>query len=115
MHDVLAHNHVGDAPALTASLQGFGDFAHRPGQHVRAVSQDLHRGFHFFGKTLQGGFAITNLTLLAPKLVRDVEFSASVYNLFDRRYFDPAGNDQNPVDRIEQNGRNFRLKMTYRF
>ena len=61
------------------------------------------------------GYAITNLTLLMPKLARDTELSASIYNLFDRRYFDPAGDDLNPIDRVEQNGRSFRLKMTYRF
>jgi iron complex outermembrane receptor protein len=44
-----------------------------------------------------------------------MEVSASIYNLFDRRYYDPAGSDQTPIDRIEQNGRNFRLKLNYRF
>lgn len=61
------------------------------------------------------GFAITNLTLLAPKLARNLDLSASLYNLFDRRYYDPAGSELDPVDRVEQNGRNFRLKLNYRF
>jgi outer membrane receptor protein involved in Fe transport len=61
------------------------------------------------------GFAVTNLTVIAPKLARNTEVSASIYNLFDRRYYDPAGSDQTPIDRIEQNGRNFRLKLNYRF
>ncbi|HNN09267.1 MAG TPA: TonB-dependent receptor [Azospira sp.] len=81
----------------------------RAGLEVQAMSER---------KSWQGeapGYAITNLTLLMPKLARDTELSASIYNLFDRRYFDPAGDDLNPIDRVEQNGRSFRLKMTYRF
>jgi outer membrane receptor protein involved in Fe transport len=61
------------------------------------------------------GFALVNLTVLAPHLARNVELSGSVYNLFDRRYFDPVGEELAPSDRVEQNGRNFRIKMTYRF
>ena len=61
------------------------------------------------------GFALVNLTLLVPKLTRNVELSGSVYNLFDRRYFDPVGEEVSPIDRLQQNGRNFRLKMVYRF
>ncbi|MBI2307955.1 MAG: TonB-dependent receptor [Rhodocyclales bacterium] len=61
------------------------------------------------------GFAIANLTLIAPKLARNLEVSASLYNLFDRRYFDPAGSELDPIDRVEQNGRNVRLKLSYRF
>jgi len=33
---------------------------------------------------------IVNLTLLARQLWHQVDLSASVYNLFDRRSFDPA-------------------------
>lgn len=61
------------------------------------------------------GFAIANLTLVAPRLARDLEVSATLYNLFDRRYYDPAGSELDPIDRVEQNGRNFRLKLSYRF
>jgi iron complex outermembrane receptor protein len=61
------------------------------------------------------GFALVNLTFLMPSLTKNVELSGSVYNLFDRRYFDPVGEELNPIDRLEQNGRNFRLKMVYKF
>ena len=40
--------------------------------------------------TLQGtevpGYGILNLTLFSRNLVKDLEFSASVYNLLDRQY-----------------------------
>lgn len=81
----------------------------RAGLELQAISQR---------KSWRGtapGFALVNLTLLAPKLIRDIELSASVYNLFDRRYYDPVGEELGPVERLEQNGRNFRLKAVYRF
>lgn len=61
-----------------------------------------------------GGFAVANLTLLAHEPVRGVELAATLYNLFDRQYADPA-RPEHVQDTIRQNGRNFRLKLDYRF
>jgi iron complex outermembrane receptor protein len=61
-----------------------------------------------------GGFPIINLTLFSQKIVKNLEFSASVYNLLDRRYSDPAS-QFHVQDLIEQDGRTFRLKLTYHF
>jgi iron complex outermembrane receptor protein len=60
------------------------------------------------------GFPIVNLTLFSRNLVKNLEASASVYNLLDTSYFDPASRFhlQNV---IRQDGRSFRLKLTYRF
>lgn len=69
-------------------------------------------------KTAQGGRApgywLTNLTLLAPRLAADLDLSASVYNLFDADYGDPAG-EEHVQNVIPQDGRSFRAKLTYRF
>jgi outer membrane receptor for ferrienterochelin and colicins len=60
------------------------------------------------------GFAVVNFTLFSRNLVKNLEASASVYNLFDTTYFDPASRfHQQHV--IQQDGRTFRLKLTYRF
>ena len=59
-----------------------------------------------------GGYWIANLTLLATRLAPNLEMSASLYNLFDRRYADPVGPEQ-PQPSIQQDGRVFRLKFTY--
>jgi iron complex outermembrane receptor protein len=68
--------------------------------------------------TVQGedaaGFGIVNLTLFSQKLVKNLEFSASVYNVLDARYSDPASSFHTQ-DLIQQEGRSFRLKLTYRF
>lgn len=60
------------------------------------------------------GYAVTNLTLTAGKIIPNLEVSASVYNLLDKRYVMPAGNES-AIDQIPQDGRNFRLWFDYRF
>lgn len=59
------------------------------------------------------GFFVANATLFSHKLVKGVEISASVYNLFDENYgYSGADHVQ---DIIPQDGRSFRLKMSIRF
>jgi outer membrane receptor for ferrienterochelin and colicins len=69
-------------------------------------------------KTFTGGeaksFFTTNLTLFSENLIKGLEISASVYNLFNKKYSDPVG-EEHLQDKIEQDGRTFRFKMTYRF
>ena len=69
-------------------------------------------------KTLAGGNAggrlLANLTLLSEKLAPGLELSASVYNLFDKRYADPGG-QEHVQDLIPQDGRSYRLKLNYHF
>ena len=61
-----------------------------------------------------GDFGIVNLTLFSQKLIKNLEFSASVYNLLDSQYGDPATRFH-VQDVLEGQGRTFRLKLTYRF
>jgi iron complex outermembrane receptor protein len=61
-----------------------------------------------------GGRLLANLTLLSEKLAPGLELSASVYNLFDKRYADPGG-QEHVQDQIQQDGRSYRLKLNYRF
>jgi iron complex outermembrane receptor protein len=60
------------------------------------------------------GFPTVNLTLFSKDIVKNLEVSASVYNLLDENYADPATRFH-LQDQIPQDGRTFRLKMTYRF
>lgn len=59
------------------------------------------------------GYSVVNATLLARPLPR-LELSASAYNLLDKRYADPAG-PEHLQDSIPQDGRNYRMKATFRF
>jgi outer membrane receptor protein involved in Fe transport len=60
-----------------------------------------------------GGFFVTNLTLFARRFKRDFDVSAGLYNLFDKRYADSGGIEHQQTS-IPQDGRSFRVKLTYR-
>jgi len=68
--------------------------------------------------TLAGGetgdFFLTNVTLFSRNLLKNLELSGSVYNLFNSKYFVPAGGEHR-LSSIEQDGRTFRVKATVRF
>lgn len=57
---------------------------------------------------------IANLTLFSYRWVSGLELSASVYNLFDRQYSDPTGPELTQR-LLLQDGRTFRLKISYAF
>jgi iron complex outermembrane receptor protein len=59
-------------------------------------------------------YAVVNWTLFTARIVKGLEVSATVYNLFDTHYSSVAGVDCTQTA-IEQDGRGFRLKATYRF
>jgi len=69
-------------------------------------------------KTVAGNYApeffITNLTLFSPQVLDRFDLSASVYNLFDKQSGDPVSTDF-VQDTILQDGRVYRLKLTYAF
>jgi outer membrane receptor for ferrienterochelin and colicins len=59
-------------------------------------------------------FFVTNLTLFSQNLIKGVEVSGSIYNLFDEPYGDP-GSGEHIQEVIEQDGRTFWLKLKYAF
>ncbi len=61
------------------------------------------------------GFTVVNFTIFSHDLfIKNLELSASVYNLFNTKYFNPSSNFHlEPY--IQQDGINFRVKATYRF
>jgi len=61
-----------------------------------------------------GGFWVTNVTLFNQNLFKGLDLSASIYNLFGKKYSDP-GAGEHVQDKIQQDGRGFRFKLTYRF
>jgi outer membrane receptor for ferrienterochelin and colicins len=65
------------------------------------------------GNTLSG-FSVFNFTMLGHTLGKHMDLSGSVYNVFNKKYFDP-GRPEDPEDSIQQDGRNFRIKITGRF
>jgi len=61
-----------------------------------------------------GAYAVTNLTLFSQHVMEGLDLSASVYNLFDEKYSDPAS-AAHRQDVLEQDGQTFRFKATYSF
>jgi outer membrane receptor for ferrienterochelin and colicins len=64
------------------------------------------------GNEVAGGM-LANLTLFGDVIPGQLDLSASVYNLFDRKYHDP-GSEEHRQDAILQYGRTLRVKATFR-
>ena len=67
-------------------------------------------------KTLQGNqtgkHPLFNVTLLGRAINKRLDLSTSVYNLLDRKYFNPGSGDLTE-GALEQDGRSFRIKLTW--
>jgi outer membrane receptor for ferrienterochelin and colicins len=61
-----------------------------------------------------GGFLLASFTATYNKLLPNLDLSASIYNLFNRRYSDPGGSEH-VSDALLQDGRSFRIKLGYSF
>jgi iron complex outermembrane receptor protein len=59
-------------------------------------------------------YVVPNVTLFSRNLRKGWDISASLYNIFNNKFGDPAGAGL-AEDIIYQNGRNFRVKIGYRF
>jgi outer membrane receptor for ferrienterochelin and colicins len=89
---------------------------------VPLIKQDLFASMNlqYVSKraTLTGqasaGYVVPNVTVFSRNLLKGWEFSASLYNVFNHRYADPAGSGL-AENVVFQDGRNFRIKAGYRF
>jgi outer membrane receptor for ferrienterochelin and colicins len=59
-----------------------------------------------------GGFFLANLTVLYKKLLPNMELSAGLYNIFNKRYSDPGG-AEHLQEGLMQDGRSFRIRLGY--
>jgi len=59
-------------------------------------------------------FFITNLTIFSENLIKGLQTSVSIYNLFDEKYGNP-GSGEHAQDIIDQNGRTVWVSATYHF
>lgn len=59
-------------------------------------------------------YVVPNVTLFSRDVRKGWEFSASLYNVFNHKYADPASNGL-AENVLFQDGRNFRIKAGYRF
>ena len=61
-----------------------------------------------------GGSFVANVTLYSKDLLGKLRVSASLYNLFNKHYADPVGQEIQ-AGSVVQDGRTFRVKLTYLF
>ena len=64
-------------------------------------------------QTELGGFFVVNLTFFARKITEKLDLSGSLYNLFNKQYASSGGLEHVQAS-ILQDGRSFRIKLTYR-
>jgi len=89
---------------------------------VPLIDQRLTAGVEgqFLGRRLTllqdslSSYQVFNVTLLGHTVGKHLDLAASVFNVLDKRYFDP-GRPEDPEDAIQQDGRSFRIKITGRF
>lgn len=60
------------------------------------------------------GYLVSNVTLLTTSLARGLELSVGIHNLFDQKFYDPAGNEHRQT-RLQQDGRALRIKAEFTF
>jgi outer membrane receptor for ferrienterochelin and colicins len=60
-----------------------------------------------------GGYFLMNVTLFTRKLTERLDLSGGIYNLFDKHYAESGGLEHRETS-IPQDGRSFRIKLTYR-
>ncbi len=85
------------------------------GERLSAGLEALYTGRRLtLGGEILPGFLLTNLTLLSTSLLPGLSVSATVTNLFDEKYSEPASAEF-VQDAIMQNGRAFRLHAVIRF
>ncbi len=89
---------------------------------VPLIDQRLSAGVEgqFLGRRLTllqdslSSYQVFNFTLLGHTVGKHLDLAASVFNILDKKYFDP-GRPEDPEDAILQDGRSFRIKITGRF
>jgi iron complex outermembrane receptor protein len=103
------------------------DLANSPGQLVKAnvtipfLKKKLFVSLdgQYMGRTITvrrtelGGFFLLNLTVFSRKITKKIDISGSLYNLFNKQYANTGGLENREVA-IPQDGRSFRIKLTYR-
>lgn len=65
-------------------------------------------------KAQVGDNIIHNLSLSSYNLIPGAKLTSSLYNVFDKKFKDP-GSIEHTQDAIQQNGRQFRLQLSYQF
>ena len=78
-----------------------------------SVDAQYVSGRRTVAQTDLGGYAVVNVTLFSRKLTERLDISGGLYNVFDKHYAESGGLEHRETS-IPQDGRSFRLKLSYR-
>ena len=110
--DVATGNRLVNSPQQLAKLNVFVPLW--KDRVFTGVEVQYASGVETLGGEWIDGFCTVNWTLFSRRLLKGLECSASLYNLLDARYAFPGG-PGHTQDLLWQDGRSFRVKLTYRF
>jgi outer membrane receptor for ferrienterochelin and colicins len=108
--DGLTGVNLGNSPMHTAKLNAMIPVSRKGFLGAEMLYSSAQTSFQ---QTRVSPSFLTNLTLSTKQLWGGWEFSASCYNAFDRRWFTPDGPKLRQAE-IQQDGRTYRFKVTYR-
>jgi iron complex outermembrane receptor protein len=108
--DGVTNMHVADSPVSQVKLNGKSPllrhaFASAELLYMSAMTDD--------SGTRVPSYVLPNFTVATNPLWGGWVFSSSMYNATNRRWFSPAGPNA-PEDQVQQDGRTWRFKVTYR-
>jgi iron complex outermembrane receptor protein len=110
-HDPLTGSRLNNAPLHLAKLNGRAPVLRQAVAGLELLYSGAQQSYK---QSRISPWLLTNITFSTRTLRQHWEVSASCYNLFDRRWFSPAG-PEHEQSAIEQDGRTYRFKLTYRF
>jgi iron complex outermembrane receptor protein len=98
-------------PVFTEKLFAGLEFQYTSQRDTLMLSPD---GITTSAGPVAGGFGVVNFTLFSHNLAKNLDLSASIYNLLDRTYANPSTRFHEQA-LIDQDSRSFRVKVVYKF
>jgi len=103
---------LSNSPTHLAKMNLIAPLAHR---RLFAGFEGLYSGSRItLAGTKLDDYFLANLSVLSRRVSRAVDISVGAYNLFNTRYADPVA-EEHRQSSIQQDGRNWRLKVIYGF
>jgi len=110
--DGVGHPALDNSPGPMAKLNLIVPVAHK-WLFAGVEGQFLGRRLTLLGDSVSS-YQVFNFTLLGHTVGKHLDVAASVFNLLDKKYFDP-GRPEDPENAIQQDGRSVLIKITGRF
>ncbi|HVO64264.1 MAG TPA: TonB-dependent receptor [Terriglobales bacterium] len=109
--DELVRQSLANSPSHLAKLNGAAPLGSRATFGAELLFSSAEESYQ---ETRVGSWLLTNVTLATKSMWGGWEFSASCYNLLDRRWASPAGPELKLAE-VPQDGRAYGVRMQYRF